>query len=123
MNLKFSRQLAAAALLGATAIGVGTAITRADTPGFLFMDINNNQALVVQPPKDQTTARIFKQPAKVTGNLAAAIAAGAQPVGDSVILAYEGKLYILPDKKINMGGEHMASHMVMTAAGAPGHGD
>jgi hypothetical protein len=46
--------------------------------------------------------------------------AGAQPVGDDVILVYKGQLYILPDKDIK---GHMATHMVMDAAGAPNHGE
>ncbi len=120
MELKFSRRVAViVAVAGASALA--TAITRADPPGYLFMDIDNDQALVVQKPRDQTPARIFKQPAKLPDELAAKIAAGAQPVGnDGVIVVYKGQLYILPDKKV---GEHMASHMVMGAAGAPNHGE
>ncbi|HUH86218.1 MAG TPA: hypothetical protein VLX85_16540, partial [Stellaceae bacterium] len=80
-----------------------------------------NHALVVQRPHDNTAARIFKQPAKLSDELAAKIAAGARPVGkDDVIVVYKGQLYILPDRKI---GEHMATHMVMGAAGAPNHGE
>ena len=85
------------------------------------MDIDNNQALVVQKPHDQMTARIFKQPAKLPDDLAAKIAAGAQPAGDGVIVVYNGQLYILPDKMVEAG--HMATHMVMGAAGAPNHGE
>lgn len=84
------------------------------------MDINNNQALVVQKPHDQVTARIFKEPAKLPDDIATRIADGARPVGDHVIVVYNGQLYILPDKKV---GEHMATHMVMSAAGAPNHGE
>jgi hypothetical protein len=98
---------------------LGTAATWADAPGYLFMDIDNDHAMVVQQQKD--VARIFKQPTKISPDLASAIAAGVQPVGDSVILVYQGKLYILPDKKVEAG--HMATHMVMRAAGAPSHGD
>ena len=121
MTIKLSQHLAFMVVVAAAASAVGTAITWADPPGYLFMDIDNNHALVVQTPREQTTAQIFKQPAKLPDDLASAIAAGAQPVGDSVILAYRGKLYILPDKEIKEG--HMATHMVMGAAGAPIHGD
>jgi hypothetical protein len=120
MKLKLSRQVALIAVLAAAGAALGTAITRADPPGYLFMDINNNQALVVQKPRDQVTARIFKEPAKLPDNIATRIADGAQPVGDHVIVVYNGQLYILPDKKV---GEHMATHMVMSAAGAPNHGE
>ena len=123
MTIEFSRRFAVMGVLAAIASAAGMAITWADPPGYLFMDIDNNHAMVVQPPKDQTIARIFKQPTKLSDDLASAIAAGAQPVGDSVILAYRGQLYILPDKEVKMGGGHMATHMVMGAAGAPGHGD
>ena len=118
MTIRHSRQLALLVVLAAAASGLGVALTWADPPGFLFMDINNDQALVVQQPHEQAAARIFKQPTKLTDDLASAIAAGAQPVGDSVILAYQGRLYILPDKQV---GQHMATHMVMGAAGAPMH--
>ena len=119
MELKFSGRVALiVAVAGASALA--TAITRADPPGYLFMDIDNNQALVVQKPHDQMAARIFKQPTKLPDDLAARIAEGAQPAGDDVIVVYNGKLYVLPDKKL---GEHMATHMVMGAAGAPNHGE
>jgi hypothetical protein len=120
MAIKLPRHLALIVVSAAAGSVIGTAITWADPPGYLFMDIKNNDALVVQRPHDQVTARIFKQPAKLPDDLAAAIAAGAQPVGDDVILAYKGQLYILPDKDIK---GHMATHMVMAAAGAPNHGE
>jgi hypothetical protein len=120
MEMKFSRRVALVVVVAAGASALGTVITRADPPGYLFMDIDNNQALVVQKPRDQMTARIFKQPTKLADDLAARIADGAQPAGDGVIVVYKGQLYILPDKKV---GEHMATHMVMGAAGAPNHGE
>ena len=123
MTVMSSRRLAMVAVLALTATVAGTAITSADPPGYLFMDIDNDHALVVQPPKDQTVARIFKAPTNVADDVASAIAAGAQPVGNSVIVAYRGKLYIVPDKKIEVRGTHWATHMVMKAAGAPDHGD
>ena len=117
MTPKLSRRVALMVVLAAAASALGTAITRADAPGYLFMDINDGDALVVQKPHDQMTARIFKQPAKLPDDMADRIAADAQPVPvDHLIVAYKGQLYILPDKKV---GEHMATHMVMNAAGAP----
>jgi hypothetical protein len=116
MTSTFTRRIAMVTVLAASATAALTAITRADPPAFLFMDIDNNDAMVVQPPTNQTAARIFKQPTKLSDELADAIVSNGQPVGDSVIVAYQGKLYILPDKKV---GSHMASHMVMRTAGAP----
>ena len=117
MTPRLSRRVALMMFLAAAASALGTAITRADPPGYLFMDIDNNHALVVQKPHDQMTARIFKQPAKLPDDIADRIAAGAQPVPvDHLIVEYKGQLYILPDKKV---GEHMATRMVMNAAGAP----
>ena len=104
------------ALIAAAAAAFGAAVTWADVPGYLFMDIENNHALVVQPKApDAAKARIFKQPTAIPDDLASGIIAGAQPIGDCIIVAYQGKLYMVPDKK---QGEHMASHMVMRAAGA-----
>lgn len=113
---KLSRQLLLLVILAAAAAALGAVVTHADPPGYLFMDIDNSHAMVVQ--HSQNVARIFKQPTKLPDDMASAIAAGAQPVGDSVILVYDGKLYILPDKQV---GRHMATHMVMSAAGAPAH--
>ena len=119
MTPKLSRQVALMVVVAAAASALGAAITRAGPPAYHFIDINNDQALVVQKPHDQTAARISKQPAKLTDDLAAKIAAGAQPVGDDVILVYKGQLYIVPDKEV---GEHMATQMVMGAVGTPTRG-
>jgi hypothetical protein len=111
------RLLALSALATAVAFTAGTAITRADPPGYLFRDIDNNHALVVQPPRDQALARIFKEPTKLPDEVASAIVEGATPLDDSgIILAYHGRLYILPDK--DLGAGTMASHTVMKHASA-----
>jgi len=107
LNLSWRLGVMMVAVAGASALG--TAITAADPPGYLFMDLDNNQALVVQKPGGQMTARILKQPAKLPDDLAAKIAAGAQPAGGGVIVVYKGQLHVLPDK--------------MVEAGAPGHGE
>jgi hypothetical protein len=116
MKIRLGRHLALVVLSAAAASVIGTAITRADVPGLAFIDINNNDALVVQPPHDKVSAQMSKQPAKLSDDLAAAIVAGAQPVdGNDVIIVYKGQLYIVPDKKIK---DRMATEMVVSA-GAP----
>ncbi len=69
MTPKLSRQVALMVVVAAAASALGAAITRAGPPGYHFTDINNDQALVVQKPHDQTVARIFKRPAKLTDDL------------------------------------------------------
>ena len=50
-------------------------------------------------------------------NVASAIAEGATPLDDSgIILAYHGRLYVLPDK--DLGAGTMASHTVIKHASA-----
>ena len=114
MTTTLSNQLVPMAIVIACASIVGAAVTWADPPGYLFMDINNDQALVVQKPHDQMKARISKQPTLVPDDLAAAIVADREPVGDDVILVYRGQLYIVPDKEIK---GRLATQMVMSAAG------
>lgn len=114
MTTTLSNQLVPMAIVIACASVVGATVTWADPPGYLFMDINNDQALVVQKPHDQLTARIFKQPTQLPDDVAAVIAAGRDPVGDDVILVYRGQLYIVPDKEIK---GRLATQMVMSAAG------
>ena len=113
VSMTIQRQIVFALVL-ACAAALGAVVTWADVPGYLFMDIDNHHAMVVR--QQEQKAQIFKAPAKLPENLAASIAEGGQPVGDSVIVVYNGQLYIIPDKKI---GNHMASHMVMREAGAP----
>ena len=115
MTIRFSRHLAVITLVAAAASAAGIAVTWADTPGYLFMDIQDNSALVLHPPREQAMAQISKQPTQLPDDLASAIADGAQPIGAShIILAYHGQLYLLPDKAVKDG--HMASHMVASMA-------
>lgn len=115
MTITRSRQLAFMTVGAVVALGAGTVITRADVPGYLFMDIDNNHAMVVNAPRDQGPARISKEPTNLPDDIAAAIAADGKPIGPNhIILAYHGQLYILPDK--DLGAGKMASHMVMNAA-------
>lgn len=118
MTSKFSRHLALTAVATIVALAAGVAVSRADPPGYLFMDIADNHALVVQPPREQTIARISKQPTRLPNDIARVIAADGEPVGaNRIIIAYHGQLYILPDK--DLGGGKMASHMVASNA-SPG---
>lgn len=113
---KLSRRLALAGL-AAAATGAGTDAARADSPGSLFLDFNDNSASMVETPQHagQPKPRITKAPVKLSEDAAAAIVAGAQPCADcNIIVAYKGQLYIVPDKKLNDTG--MASDMVMKAA-------
>jgi hypothetical protein len=98
----------------ACAAALGAAVTRADSPGALFQDINNDHAMVVRMQEQQ--AQIFKVPTKVPEDLAASIAEGGTPVGNSLIVVHKNQLFIVPDKKIRV---HMASRMVMHEAGVP----
>ena len=114
--MRLSRHVSLLAAFAAGALAFGAVVSWADSPGLVFQDINEGHAMVVQ--QAQAKARIFKEPKQISADLCSAIADGAQPVGDSVILVHHGKLYILPDKKV---GSHMATEMVMSSAGAPAH--
>jgi hypothetical protein len=115
MTIRLSRRLAMRLGFGAAASAAGATITRADPPGYLFLDLDDNSASVVHPPRDQARARISKLPAKVSDEVATAIVEGAQPVSSSsVVLAYRGHLYIVPDKQLE--GGKIASEMVTRAA-------
>jgi hypothetical protein len=103
----------AGAEVGRVALAALRAAFRQSTPDDHIVSAGN-------APRWTSTTEI-KQPTKLPDDLASAIAAGAPPVGDSVILVYRGKLYVLPDKQVQ--GGHTATHMVMGAAGAPVHGD
>jgi hypothetical protein len=82
--------------------------TRADTPGYEFMDFDERMALVVDATGKAPKATISEHAAKE-------ITEGAQPVsGASIILLYQGKIYIVPDKKMSDG--RMASDMVKSSA-------
>jgi hypothetical protein len=118
MTVKVPRRLALSLIFAAAASAAGIVITRADTPGYLFMDLDEGGAAVARPPSDQTKARIHGNTAKLSEDIAAAIANGAQPIGASIILAYRGQLYIVPDKQLEDG--KMASEHVMGPASRPG---
>jgi hypothetical protein len=115
MEIELSRRLAMMFGFAAAASAAGVAVTRADVPGYLFLDLNDNQATVVNPPRDQSQPRISKLPAKLSDEDADALVAGAQPVGAChIIVAHRGQLYIVPDRRLASG--KMASAKVMEAA-------
>jgi hypothetical protein len=88
------------------------AMAKADPPGYDFMMFPERMALVVDASGKAPKATISEEAAK-------AITAGAQPVdGVSVILLYQGKLYIVPDKRLGNG--KMASDMVKSSAPSAG---
>jgi hypothetical protein len=113
MTINFRRPLAITLILAAAVSPAGIALVRADSPGGLFLDLDEGGAAVVRPPSAQAKARIATPPAIPSEDIATAIKEGAQPVGTAVILAYHGELYIMPDKQI---GKRMASEMVMNPA-------
>jgi hypothetical protein len=115
METKLSRRLAMMFGFAAAASAAGVAVTRADVPGYLFLDLDDNHATVVNPPRDQSSPRISKLPAKLSDEDADALVADAQPVGRChIVVAHRGQLYIVPDKRL-AGGE-MASAKVMEVA-------
>jgi hypothetical protein len=115
METKLSRRLAMMSGFAAAASAAGVGVTRADVPGELFLDLNENNASVVNPPRDQSQPRISKLPAKLSDEDADTLVAGAQPVGAChIIVAHRGQLYIVPDKRLASG--KMASAKVMEAA-------
>jgi pimeloyl-ACP methyl ester carboxylesterase len=88
------------------------AMAQADPPGYDFMMFPERMALVVDASGKAPKATISEEAAK-------AITAGAQPVdGASVILLYQGKLYIVPDKRLGNG--KMASDMVKSSVPSAG---
>ncbi len=113
MTINFRRPLAMTLILAAVVSPAGIALVRADPPGGLFLDLDDGGAAVVRPPGAQAKARIAKPETIPPADITEAVKEGALPVGTSVILAYHGELYIIPDKQL-VG--KMASEMVMGSA-------
>ena len=87
---------------------LAAAIARADSPGSYFLDFPERMALVVASTGKSPGATISEHAAKE-------LTEGAQPVsGANIILRYQGKIYIVPDKK--MSDERMAFDMVKSLA-------
>lgn len=99
-----TRKLALAAVI--SLLGAGAA--RADVPGYDFMMFPEGMAMVVDQSGKAAKANISEDTAKM-------LTAGAQPLSDAgIVLLYQGKLYIVPDKQLGDG--KMMSSMVMSAA-------
>src|SRR5258708_35902860 len=100
-SMTISRQSVTKLFVVTAAALLGIAIARADVPGELFLD--KDMAYCVHP-----TGKTVK--AKIPDGAAKSITAGAHPVTNpSIILFYEGQLYIVPDKQLENG--RMASEM------------
>lgn len=101
-------------VLTAVASLLGAAVTLADAPGSYFMMFPEGMAMVVDATGKATRAKISEETAKE-------ITAGAQPMGaNGIVLLYQGKLYIVPDKPLADG--EMMSAKVMAGAPASGSG-
>ena len=96
-------------LIVAAAVSLlGSAVALADVPGYEFMMLPEGMAMVVDSSGKATKAKISKDTAKT-------ITDGAQPLSDAaIVLLYEGKLYVIPDKQVGDG--RMMSSMVMSSA-------
>jgi hypothetical protein len=89
-------------------------VTLADVPGYLFLDLNDNHATVVHPPRDQSQPRISKLPAKLSDEDTDALVAGRSARGSLPHHRGPSRTALVPDKRL-AGGE-MASAKVMEAA-------
>lgn len=88
-------------------------IGQADVPGYDFMMFPDRMALVVSPSAIDSSGKAPK--AVISEKDAAALTAGAKPLsGTMIVLFYQGKVYIVPDKQMANGT--MASHVVETMA-------
>jgi len=86
---------------------LGSALARADVPGYEFMMFPEGMAMVVDANGKATKT-------KITEDMAKAITDGAQPQSEaSIVLLYRGKLYIIPDKQL-AGGRMMSSTVMPT---------
>lgn len=88
------------------------AIAQADVPGYEFMMFPERMALVVDATGKAPKGIISEEAAE-------AITRGAQPVsGASIVVLYQGKIYIVPDKRLGNG--KMASDVVKSAGSNAG---
>ena len=107
MRTKSTPPLAKKLILAAVVSLLGAATARADVPGYDFMMFPEGMAMVVD-----ATGKASK--AKISDDTAKAIIAGAQPLSDAgIVLVYQGKLYVVPDKRLGDG--RMMSTMVMSS--------
>jgi hypothetical protein len=108
MRTEIATHLAKKLILAAAVSLLGAATAQADVPGYAFMMFPEGMAMVVDATGKASRAKISDDTAK-------AIIAGAQPLSDAgIVLLYQGKLYIVPDKRLGDG--KMMSTMVMPSA-------
>ena len=108
MTTKITSHLTKKLILAAAVSLLGSAIARADVPGYEFMMFPEGMAMVVDSTGKAANA-------KISEDIAKAITAGAQPLSEAgIVLLYQGKLYIVPDKRLGDG--RMMSTMVMSSA-------
>jgi hypothetical protein len=107
MKTKVTKHLMTTLAMAAALSLLGSGAVRADVPGYDFMMFPEGMAMVVDG-----TGKASK--AKITEDTAQMLTAGAQPLSDAgIVLLYQGKLYIVPDKALGDG--KMMSTMVMSA--------
>ena len=108
MRTKITSHLTKKLILATAVSLLGSAIAHADVPGYEFMMFPEGMAMVVDSTGKATKAKISEDTAK-------AITAGAQPLSEAgIVLLYQGKLYIVPDKRLGDG--RMMSSTVMSSA-------
>ena len=114
MTSKSATHLTKNLALAAAISLLGSGMARADVPGYDFMMIPEGTAMVVDSGGKAGKANITEDTAKM-------ITAGAQPLsGAGIVLLYQGKLYIVPDRQLGNG--KMMSGMVMSSGGTSGSG-
>ena len=112
MRTKMTTRLTKKVVLVAAFSLLAPAIAQADPPGYDFIMFPERMALVVD-----ATGKAPK--AMISEDAAEAITAGALPLsGASIVLMYQGKLYIVPDRQLADG--KMASDMVKSSASNAG---
>ncbi len=112
MDAKITTQRAKRLLLGTALLLFAAAAAQADPPGYEFMNFSERMALVVDGSAMGGSGKAPK--GVVSEGDAQAIIAGAQPLsGANVVLLYQGKVYIVPDKRLPNG--QMASETVRSS--------
>jgi hypothetical protein len=110
MRTTITMPLTTGMILAAAISLLGAGMAHADVPGYEFM-FPEGMAMVVDGTGKATKA-------KITEDVAKEITAGAQPLGEAgIVLLYQGKLYIVPDRRSADG--KMMSSKVMSSAPNP----
>jgi hypothetical protein len=113
MDAKITTQPTKRLVLGTVLSLFAAAAAQADPPGYEFMNFSERMALVVDGSAVSASGKAPK--GVVSEGDAQAIIAGAQPLsGANIVLLYQGKVYIVPDKRLPSG--EMASETVRSSA-------